>query len=343
MLLDDFTELLDSTGALGTRETSEAFDALLSGKASEASIIRFLTTLNRHGVTSDELVGGAKALRERATPVARPADGPFAGAKMIDTCGTGGAPKLFNVSTLVAIIVPSASGGSLMVAKHGNVSRTGRGSAEVLETLGVNIRAAAETQTRCLAEIGLCFCLAPAHHPTARHVAAARKAIGVPTIFNLLGPLANPAGAQSQIIGTWSLKNAELLAHALHRLGADRSWVHTSQDGLDEFTRSAPNIVFEIASGVERHRIDCPSFGLAHLTIDQMQVANLPSAAAAVRSVLAGEVSAFREMTVWSAAAALTACGHSPSLESGMQSATEAIDRGLARRTLERLIELSNG
>lgn len=341
---EDILDMVQARGVLSETDAEQAFSHILSGTVGETEIIAFLNAVRERGPSVGELVGGARVLRRHATPVPRPAGGPFAGAQVVDTCGTGGAPKLFNVSTLATIVVPAAAPGQVMVAKHGNVSRTGRGSAEVMKHLGVKVDAAPAVQSRCLGEVGVCFCLAPAHHPAARHAAAARKAIGKPTIFNLLGPLSNPAGAEHQVIGTWTHENARLMAEALARLGTSRAWVYCSRDGLDELTLSARSLVEDVAStGVRTLEIDPLEYGLAPARIGDMQVESLEAAAEVFGRVLGGERGAFRDMTLLSTAAALVVGGAAENLEQGLAAGREAIDSGRAAKTLQRLIATSNG
>ncbi len=293
----------------------------------------------------DELVGSIKALRAKARLIALIDPGTPAGKPpppILDTCGTGGAPKLFNVSTIGAIVTAAAGGGEVWVAKHGNRSRTGRGSSELLEALGVGISAPAEVQARCLREIGVCYAHAPDHHPGARHAAAARKRLGV-TIFNLLGPLANPAGATHQLVGTWTPQNAEKLAMALARLGCRRAWVVTSADGLDELTTTAGNLVFEVADGrVERRDFDAGSLGLPRARREELSVGSLEEAVGVARRVLAGESGPHTDMVALNAGASLSIAGVAPTLAEGVAMARAAIDRGEGERVLRELIRLTN-
>jgi anthranilate phosphoribosyltransferase len=337
-----FTRLV-SLGPLNEAEAESAFEHILSGAADPAQIGAALALMAARTPAVDELVAGARTLRRHAMPVASPADGPFAHAKLIDTCGTGGAPKLFNVSTVAALIIPAAAPGRAMVAKHGNISRTGRGSAELMSALGVNIHAPAAVQTRCLSECGMCFSLAPAHHPAARHAAAARKALGFPTIFNLLGPLANPAGAECQIIGTWTRENARLMAEALARLGGGRAWVYCSRDGLDELTVSDITHVYEVIDGTVRaFDFDPASVGVKHAPVCELGVGSLVAAADLATNILDGRPGPCRDMALLSAAAALVVAGVAADMAEGLAAAARAVDSGGARRTLAALVELSN-
>lgn len=328
-------------GSLAEGEAEGVFSRLLAGGMDEAQTGALLALMAARPASVDELVGAARALRRLATPVAAPP-----GAAVLDTCGTGGAPKLFNVSTIGAVVTAAAGGprgaGTLVVAKHGNRSRTGRGSAELLETLGVNILAPAGVQERCLREIGLCFSFAPAHHPAARHAASVRKSLGFPTVFNLLGPLANPAGATRQVVGTSSPSNAGLIAGALARLGAERALVVTSEDGLDELTTTAGNLTFDVRAGrVEAGRLDAASLGFGRAGRDDLCAESLDGAAAIARSVLAGEPGPCADLVLLNAGASLTVGGVAASVTGGVEMARAAIVSGAARRTLDDLAKLS--
>lgn len=335
---DIFRQLLDGE-FLSEAGTEVFFTSLLSGELAEPEIAAALAAIASRGPGVDELVGAARAMRAHATPVALPTTS----LPVLDTCGTGGAPKLFNVSTVGAIITAAAAHGKVIVAKHGNRSRTGRGSAELLEALGVNIHASPEVQTVCVREIGLCFAYAPDHHPAAKHASTVRKKLGFPTIFNLLGPLVNPAGATCQLVGTYSIVNAEKLAASLARLGATRALVVTSHDGLDELSTTAPNVVFEMLRGqVSRSELDAAAFGIGRATIPQLQVHSLDAAAALARSVLAGITGPALDIALLNAAASLHVAGVCPSIAEGLPMAREAVGSGRAARTLERLIALSH-
>lgn len=335
---DIFRQLLD--GEVLSEAGAEAFfTSLLSGERTEAEIAAALSAIAARGPGVDELVGAARAMRAQSTKVALPpTDLPI-----LDTCGTGGAPKLFNVSTIGAIITAAAARGRAIVAKHGNRSRTGRGSAELLESLGVNIHASPAVQSVCVREIGLCFAYAPDHHPAAKHASNVRKKLGFPTIFNLLGPLVNPAGATCQLVGTYSIANAEKLADSLARLGATRALVVTSHDGLDELSTTAPNIVFEVMRGqVSRSELDAETFGLGRASIAQLQVHSLDAAAALARSVLANTSGPALDMALLNAAASLHVSGVRGSIADALPLAQEAVGSGRAAETLRRLVELSN-
>lgn len=346
--LQAFLTPLVGGATLTEAEAEAAFEVILAGKAGDAQIGAMLALLavRPGGATVDEMVGATRAIRRRATPVPIPSSGPFTGARLLDTCGTGGAPKLFNVSTIGAIIIAAASGvcgGRLAVCKHGNVSRTGRGSAELMQRLGVRIDAEPKVQSRCLGEAGICFCFAPAHHNAVRHASAARKSVGFPTIFNLLGPLANPGGAQRQVMGTWTHHNAELLAHSLHRLGCERALVFSSRDGLDELTPTDVNIAHEVSPpGVRTFEFDAASVGIPRRTIAELKAGSLDDAVQLAVGVLRGQPGAPRETALLNAAAGLWIGGVAADIRDGLDAAAEAIDSGRAAATLELLARLTN-
>ncbi|HMN97684.1 MAG TPA: anthranilate phosphoribosyltransferase [Phycisphaerales bacterium] len=323
-------------GTLDERTSAEAFEAIMTGATSQAEIAAFLALLAARGPTLDELVGAARVMRRHVQRVPTT----IAPERLLDTAGTGGAPKTFNVSTAAAIV---AAAGGAVVAKHGNRSRTGRGSAEVLAALGVDVDAEGARQSRCLDAAGVCFCFAIHHHPAARHAMPVRKALGFPTIFNLLGPLTNPAGAQRQLMGVYDRRFLRLLAGALARLGARHALVVHGGDGLDELSIGAPTFVAEVRDGaVREYELDPARLGLRRAEASSLAARDVDHAAALVRGVLSGgERGPHRDMTLLNAAAALFAAGVEPSIEAGLSAAAAAIDDGRAMATLARLIEAS--
>lgn len=331
---DAFATLLNGQ-PLSESQTEMVFDDLLAGALSEPQIAALLALLQARGVTTDELVGAARAMRRHATRIPISED---LRARVIDTCGTGGAPKTFNVSTIVAIVVAAASEGGLVVAKHGNRSRSGRGSAEVLAGLGVNVDAPPEVQARCLDRAGVCFCFAIHHHPAARHAAGVRRALGFPTIFNLLGPLTNPAGAPRQLLGVFDRAAVPMMAAALGRLGSTRALVVHGSDGMDEITTTGPTFAAESAGGTPREfTIDPGEIGVAVAPRAALEAKDLDDAIAIVRAVLGGERSPRRDIVVLNAARALVVGGAAADVVGGARMAERAIDGGAALRTLELL------
>jgi anthranilate phosphoribosyltransferase len=262
--------------------------------------------------------------------------------KLLDTCGTGGAPKTFNISTLAAIVAAAAAPGKLAVAKHGNRSRTGRGSAEFFDAMGLRLDASPETVASCLERVGVCFCFAVNHHPAMAHVAQARRELGFRTIFNLLGPMTNPARAEYQLLGVYDDHAAELMARALVSLGTKKTWVVHGLDGLDEITTTTNTKVREVTSaGVKEFLIDPCSLGLSLSTIDALAAKDSDHAARIAREVLDGVEGPHADIVALNAAAALTISEVSSDLQSGLELAFDALNSGRARETLMRLVEVS--
>lgn len=329
---------------LSEDETNAVFEALLSGELDEAQIGAIVALLQSRGVTVDELVGAARAMRSHVMPVPFK---PAAAEVVIDTCGTGGAAKTFNVSTAAALVVaavePPAGCGvaRVVVAKHGNRSRTGRGSAEVLAGLGVNIESSPQNQARCLKEVGVCFSFAMRHHPAMRHAAGPRRSLGFPTIFNLLGPLTNPAGAQRQLLGVYDPVFVGLLAEALGRLGSISAAVVHGAGGLDEVSTLGPSEAAWVSRGVVRRQAIDPAGLLERATLESLQAMDLADGVRIVHAVLAGEPGPTRDIVILNAATALIVAGVVEELAHGVELSAEAIDSGKAGRVLAGLRRLS--
>ena len=323
--------------SLSAEQTTEAFEAMMTGRVHHGEMGALLALLATRTPTPDEILGAARVMRAHVDSVSSKHDPKV----IVDTAGTGGAPKTFNVSTAAAIV---AAGAGAIVAKHGNRSRTGRGSAEALAMLGVNIDASREVQQACLDEAGVCFCFAIHHHPATRHVMPVRMALGVPTIFNLLGPLTNPAGAKRQLMGVYARRFVEPIARALADLGAVRAIVMHSDDGLDELSIAAPTHLAHIEDGsIRTETISPEQVGLAPAPLESVVARDLDHAAQIMREVIAGEdKTAFRDMTLLSAGATLLVAGVADDLASGVDRARGAIDDGSARRTLEQLASISS-
>lgn len=336
--LTPYLKHLLAGGTLPEDKAREAFEGIMTGAAHHAEMGAFLALLATRLPTTDELVGAARVMREKVDVL----ETGVAPEGLLDTAGTGGAPKTFNVSTAAALVAAAAG---VKVAKHGNRSRTGRGSSEVLEALGVNVDAGREVQARCLEEAGVAFCFAIHHHPAAKHAMPVRKALGFPTIFNLLGPLTNPAGAGRQIMGVYDDAFVRPIAEAHARLGTIRAIVFHSGDGLDECSLGAPTHIADVENGsITEYEIDPESLGLRKASIDQLQARNLDHAAALVRGVLSGEETGpALDMTILNAAAALVAAGRASSFSEGVEQARATIASGKALETLERLKQASNG
>jgi anthranilate phosphoribosyltransferase len=325
------------TGAtLSADQTADAFEAMMTGRVHHGEIGALLALLAARTETAEEIVGAARIMRKHVDAVVTS----IPPEEITDTAGTGGAPKTFNVSTAAAILAAAAGAN---VAKHGNRSRTGRGSAEVLTRLGVNVDADRDVQRRCLEEAGICFCFAIHHHPATRHVMPVRKALGFPTIFNLLGPLTNPAGARRQVMGVYHDRFVGPIAQVLSELGVVRAMVVHSDDGLDELSISAPTRIVHVEDGRTREeRVEPSEIGLQPAPRDAVIARDLDHAAAMIRAVIEGrETGPPRDMTLLNAAATLVVAGRAETLADGLALAREVADDGRAEQTLARLSELS--
>jgi anthranilate phosphoribosyltransferase len=322
-------------GTLTEGEAADAFALIISGGATDAQIGALLMGMHARGETIEEIAGAARAMRDRAIKVRAPE-----GA--IDTCGTGGDAKgTHNISTCVAFVV---AGAGVPVAKHGNRSISSRsGSADVLTALGVNIECEPETITKCIEGCGLGFMFAPAHHAAMRHVAKVRTELSTRTIFNLLGPLANPAGAKYQIVGVFSAALVEPIARVLGRLGAERAWVVHGEDGLDELTTTNISHVAALDRGtVSTFKISPRNAGLPDAKPEDLTGGDAAENAAHIRAVLGGNLGPFRNIVLLNAAAALLVAGKATSLRDGVALAAESIDSGRAKAVLEALVKLSH-
>lgn len=322
-------------GALTQTESAEVFDQIMSGNATEGQIGALLMGLHVRGETVDEIAGAARVLRSKALSVRAPE-----GA--IDTCGTGGDAKgTHNISTCAAFVV---AGAGVPVAKHGNKSISSRsGSADVLEALGVNLDSGPDVIERCIAECGLGFMFAPAHHAAMRHVGKVRSDLGVRTIFNLLGPLANPAATKYQVVGVFDEKWCEPIAQVLGLLGVERAWVVHGADGLDELTTTTVSSVAVLDHGqVSTFRISPKNAGLAEAKPEDLIGGDAVENAAHIRAVLQGNQGPLRDIVLLNAAAALLVAGKAGTLRDGVALAAEAIDSGKAMKVLEALVQLSH-
>jgi anthranilate phosphoribosyltransferase len=321
--------------SLNQIEAAEAFETIMSGAATDAQIGALLMGMRVRGETVEEIAGAARAMRARALPVRAPE-----GA--IDTCGTGGDAKgTHNISTGVAFVV---AGAGVPVAKHGNRSISSRsGSADVLSALGVNIEAEPETIARCLAECGLGFMFAPSHHPAMRHVAHVRKELGTRTIFNLLGPLANPAATKYQVVGVFAEEWVEPIANVLGLLGVERAWVVHGADGLDELTTTDISHVAALDHGrVSTFKISPKNAGLPQAKPEDLTGGDAAENAAHLRAVLQGNQGPLRDIILLNAGAALLVAGKAQSLREAVGLAAESIDSMKAKAVLDTLIKLSH-
>ena len=320
---------------LSQDEARHAFEIMMSGDATPAQVGGFLMCLRVRGETVDELTGGAEALRERMVKVKAP-------AAAIDTCGTGGdASGTFNVSTAAALVVAACG---VPVAKHGNRALSSKaGSADILAALGVNIDVEPSRVERAIREAGIGFMMAPRHHGAMRHVAGARVELGTRTIFNLLGPLANPAGATRQLLGVFARDWIEPLARVLGQLGSERAWVVHGADGLDELTTTGPSHVAELRDGrVTTFEVTPEQAGLPRARLDELRGADATTNADALRAVLDGLRGPYRDIVLLNSAAALVVAEEVGDLASGVARAAEAIDDGAAKAVLAKLVAISN-
>jgi len=333
-LLTTAIDALASGRDLAREQAGAVLATIMAGDASEAQIAAFLIALRTKGETVDELAGLAGTMRALATAV------PCARDDLLDTAGTGGGRPTFNVSTTAALI---AAGAGCALAKHGNRSSTGlSGSADVLEALGARIDLDPDAVARCIDEAGFGFMFAPAHHQATRYVVAVRKALGVRTIFNFLGPLTNPAGARRQLVGVSDPAYLERMAAALARLGCDRALVVSSEDGLDEMSTSAPTHVVEVnGDAVQRYMVDAADVGLPAPAPNALHGGTPAQNAAVTRAILAGEAGPARDLAVLNAGAAIYAAGRADTLADGVGAAQAAIDDGAAQRALESFLALS--
>jgi anthranilate phosphoribosyltransferase len=327
---------------LSREEAEGAMEDILSGNASDAGIAAFLTALRFKGETVDEVAGFATAMRRHSTPIFPPGH-KILSEVLIDTCGTGGdAHGTFNISTVVAFVV---AGAGVRVAKHGNRSTGGRsGSADVLEALGVKIDLPAARVARAIEQIGIGFLYAPAMHAATRHATAARKQIGVRTVFNLLGPLTNPANASVQIVGVYDAKLTEFVAKVLGELGVRRAFVVHGADGLDEISLGGETFVSELRDGgVTNFTLTPEDFGLTRAPLEAIRGGDAKENAEIMhkilgRSLLYREHGPQRNIVLANASAALVAAGRATDFMEGARIASESIDSGAAREKLEALV-----
>lgn len=321
---------------LSREEMSRVMEEIADGEATPAQAGALLAALRMKGETVEEIAGAAQVMRARAERVRVDRE------VFVDTCGTGGDGRhTFNISTTAAFVV---AGAGVAVAKHGNRSVSSKcGSADVLAALGVDVDAPRERVERCIAEVGIGFLFAPRLHPAFKAVAGVRRELGIRTVFNLLGPLANPAGARHQVLGVYEARWVPVLGGVLAALGAARAFV-VHGDGLDEIAVTGTTQVAEVRDGkVLLSQIEPESLGVGRWPRESLLGGDAPHNAAITRAVLAGERGAPRDAVLANAAAALVAAGAAPDLRAGVALAAEVIDRGAARQVLERLAAVSRG
>lgn len=319
--------------SLTRTEAAQAMEIILAGGATPAQIAGFLVALRMKGETVEELVGFAQGMRRMAVKV----DPQLAGEPLLDTCGTGGdGSGTFNISTVAAFV---AAGAGARVAKHGNRSISSRcGSADLLETLGIRLAIPPEESARAIREVGIGFLFAPAVHVAMRHAQPVRLDLKIRTVFNLLGPLTNPAGATTQLAGAPSAAAAELIAGALAALEIEHAFVVHGSDGLDEITTTGPTLAFEIRRGaVERRTLTPEDFGVSRSTAADLAGGDSAYNGSIARELLAGGPGPRRDIVLVNAAVALVACGRARDFQEGMELAARSIDSGAARRKVEEL------
>ncbi|MBZ5613190.1 MAG: anthranilate phosphoribosyltransferase [Acidobacteriia bacterium] len=346
MILDALHRIATHRQSLSREEARAVMSEVLTGECSDAQIAALLVALHMKGETVEEIVGFAEAIRAAAVPLELHANSVLDQSgtgrdALVDTCGTGGdASGTFNISTATAFVV---AGAGVRVAKHGNRSMTSKcGSADVMETLGVNIHLPTPRIAACLQEVGIAFLFAPTMHSAMKHVQTARRELRLRTVFNLLGPLTNPARATCQVVGVYSADLVEKLAEALSMLGLHRALVVHGSDGLDEITITGPTRVAEVREGqVHTYEVTPEEFGLQRATLEEIAGGDAAHNAALIREVLAGKKSARRDVVLLNAAAALVAAGRADHLRDAVPLAVTAIDSGAAERKVEALAKFS--
>jgi anthranilate phosphoribosyltransferase len=355
MIIEALHRIVNHRESLLRDEAREVMGEVLSGRCTDSQIAAFLVGLHMKGETVEEIVGFAEAIRAAAIPIrVRPdslVDASGTGREaLVDTCGTGGdAGGTFNISTVTAFVV---AGAGVRVAKHGNRSSTPRlegremtskcGAADVMEALGVNIQLSPDLLAECLEKVGIAFLFAPLIHSAAKYVAPARRETRLRTVFNLLGPLTNPAGASAQVVGVYSLDLVEKVAEALSMLGTHRAFVVHGLDGLDEITITGTTRVAEVREGLVRaFEVTPEEFGLQCAPLESISGGDAAQNAAIVRNVLAGEKSPRRDVVLMNAAAALVAAREADLIEHAVPLAERSIDSGAALTKLTALVQFT--
>lgn len=349
MLTDFLHRVANQRLSLNRAEAREVMTEILAGKCTDAQIAGLLVALHMKGEAVEEIVGFAEAMRAAATPFALP---PTLSADMVvDTCGTGGdVICTFNISTTAAFVV---AGAGVRVAKHGNRSNTPKlgtqgigancGAADVMEALGITLSLSPEALADCLEDVGMAFLFAPALHSAMKYVQAARRELRLRTVFNLLGPLTNPAHASAQVVGVYSVDLVEKLAEALSMLGLRRAMVVHGLDGLDEITISGPTRIAEVRDGnVHTYEITPEEFGIKCASLETIAGGDAAANSATIRQILAGERSPRRDIVLMNAAAALVVAGRADHLGDATRIAAQSIDSGAAAGKLDALVRFTN-
>jgi anthranilate phosphoribosyltransferase len=347
VILDALHCIANHRQSLSREEARAVMTEVLNGQCTDAQIAALLVALHMKGESVEEIVGFAEAIRAEAVSLDLHTDSVLDASgtgrdALVDTCGTGGdASGTFNISTATAFVI---AGAGVRVAKHGNRSVTSKcGSADVMEALGVNITLPAAKLAACLEQVGIAFLFAPAMHSAMKHVQAVRRELHLRTVFNLLGPLTNPARATCQVVGVYSADLVEKLAEALSMLGLHRALVVHGSDGLDEITITGPTRVGELRDGqVHTYEITPKEFGLQRATLDDISGGDAARNAALIREVLSGKKSACRDVVLLNAAAALVAAGRADHLRDALPLAVDAIDSGAALAKLKALVTFTS-
>lgn len=331
--IQDGLESLIAGKDLTRDEARMMMQIIMNGEATSAQIGGLLMALRFKGETVNEITGFAEAMREFSGKMNTES------TQLLDTCGTGGSGiHKFNISTTAALVASSVS---VRVAKHGNRSASGRaGSADVLEALGVNIHLNAQQAARCLEQINICFLFAQIYHPSMKHAAQPRKELGVRTVFNMLGPLTNPAGADRQVLGIYDNSKTETMANVLRELGSKRALVVSSTEGLDEISISSPTMVSELRNGeISTYEINPEALGLRRYNLTEMLGGDAHTNARIIERVLQGEQGAYRDVVLANSGACIYVSGLADSIQEGVRIAANAIDSGQALAQLEQLIQ----
>lgn len=322
--------------SLSADEMTQVIAGIMAGNATAAQIGGFLLAMKTKGETAEEIAGAAQALRTCSSRV------DVAAPNLVDTCGTGGdGADTFNISTAAGLI---AAAGGAHVAKHGNRSASGRcGSADVLEAAGVKLELAPRAVAECIASLGFGFMFAPQHHQAMRHVIPVRKELGIRTLFNLLGPLTNPAGARRQLVGVYSHEWLEPMANALARLGCERAMVVHGEDGLDEISIGTATRIVELDRGaIRQYRVEPEEFGIQRMPTEALRISGVEDALSRLRSVLADEPGPARDVACLNAGAALYIAAQTTSLREGYELARHSLSTGTPGRKLTALAELTH-
>jgi len=322
---------------LDRKEMMACMDEIMSGQATPAQIGSFITALRLKGETVEEITGAAMVMREKATKIDVKSD-----ASIVDTCGTGGSGKdIFNVSTASAFVV---SGAGLKVAKHGNRGVSSQcGSADVIKALGVNIDIKPDKVKECIEKVGIGFLFAPLFHSAMKYAIGPRREIGIRTIFNILGPLTNPAGANCQVLGVYNQELTELLANVLKNLGTKRAFVVHGQDGLDEITITDKTRISELNNGkVKTYNVKPQDFGVKTAKLKDIKGGSVDDNTTIVKDILAGKKGAQQDIVLVNASAALVAGGLAPDFKKGVEMARASIESGKAKEKLNQLVKFTN-